>query len=327
LWKNWLQLGRAQTWPATFLLIMTPFLQGQFTFIGMLALVLFTWFVHFASFGHNSLMDAAMMYDQKDPSKKDHPLISGKISLTAAHNVIHWSLCGLSIWAIILSVALSPNPLPSIISIFIWFVFGYAYNSGLSKESLIGFLPISICFTAMAGWGWFLSHWDLNPGGIIYLAYAFLTILYQTSWSGFIKEMQLRERSNILVRMGAKLDETFWGKKLLPGKSRFYAYLVKGSGLVLACLLCWLNFSLVRLVVLVLLGTVVIWLLYQTTRNRVYDRNRELKLMSLMEVATIFLPIPLMLGLLESAVLMVGGVAYFWVMNKILWGTPLFPKV
>lgn len=327
--KAWLQLFRAQTAPATVFLLLMPYLVGASFFEAKtLVLAFLLLLIHYFSFGHNSLMDASMMYDQRDLSKQHHPLVSGVIKLHTAHNVIHWGLALLTVFAAAVTVFWAVNVAAAMVCLMAWVSFGHAYNDGLSKESLFGFLSIGLCFTAMGGWGWFLSHRDLNPGGIIYLAYGFLTILYQTSWSGFIKEMQLRERSNVLARMGARLDVTWKGeKKFLPGKSRFYAYLVKGSGLVLAGLLCWLNYSLVRLVVLVLLGAAVIWLLYQTTRSRVYDRPRELKLMSFMEICTIFLPIPLMLGLLEAVLLMVVGVVYFWVMNRWLWGTPLFPRV
>jgi len=325
--KAWLQLFRAQTAPATVFLLLMPYLVGASFFEAKtLVLAFLLLLIHYFSFGHNSLMDAAMMYDQRDLSKRHHPLVSGKIKLQAAHNVIHWGLAVLTVFAAAVTVVWAVNVAVAMVCLMAWVSFGHAYNDGLSKESLFGFLSISLCFTAMGGWGWFLSHRDLNPGGIIYLAYAFLTILYQTSWSGFIKEMQLRERSNILVRMGAKLDETFWGKKLLPGKSRFYAYLVKGSGLVLAGLLCWLNFSLVRLVVLVLLGAAVIWLLYQTTRSRVYDRPKELKWMSCMEICTIYLVLPLLIDWPAALMLMAFGAIYFFACNKVLWGVS-YPKV
>lgn len=283
---------------------------------------------------------ATKSYDQADPSKQHFPLIRGNISFHMAHNVIHWGLSGLAVGAILISVYFSPIPVPAIISIFVWWVFGYAYNSGLSKESLLGFFPISICFTAMGLWGFFLSHPNLSMVGIMYAAYVFLTILYQISWSGNLKELQLREKGNILTRMGARLIDRSLSrlewlqagggkacyKMFVPGKARFYAYFVKGMGLLFGALLLFLNYSSVRLVWLVILGIFISFLLRKTTKPRLYNRGKELFHMSLMEILTIYLPIPLMLGLSEATILMVAGVLYFFLINLVLWGKP-YPRV
>jgi len=272
-------------------------------------------------------MDTAMMYDQRDQNKTHHPLISGIIKLNTAHNIIHWGLAVLSVACAILTFFWALNPAVALICLIGWISFGHAYNDGLSKESLFGFLAISLCFTAMGGWGWFLSNRDLNPAGIIYLAYVFFCILYQISWSGFVKEMQVREKSNILTKMGARLNVDWKGeKKFLPNNSRFYAYLIKGAGLFLACVICYLNFSVVRLGWTVILSVMMIFLLHKTTKPRMYERSKELFNMSLMEIMTIYLVIPLMLGLLEATVLMLIGIAYFFGVNLILWGKP-YPRV
>lgn len=316
------------TAPATLLLLLTPYLSNS-PFFDVKTLLLATLFVlfHYLSFGHNSLMDASMMYDQRDKNKQHHPLVSGTIKLHEAHNVIHWGLSLAVMVAGVVTVFWASNITFAFLCLLGWVAFGHAYNDGLSKESLVGFLAISLSITASGGWGWFLSHNGLNLQGSTYLCYVFFTILYQISWSGFVKEMQVREKSNILSRMGACLDVTLRGeKKFIPGKARFYAYFVKGINLFLGCLLLYQNFSLVGLVMLVLLGSVAIFCLYKTTRERVYNRGKELFLMSIMEIATIYLPIPLMLGPVEATTLMVIGVVYFFAINKVLWGKP-YPRV
>jgi len=324
--RDYLRLFRAQTAPATILLILVPYLaNAPLLSVSTLAIGVFALVAHWFAFGHNSLMDTAMGYDKADPAKSHHPLVAGRISLTAAHNVIHWGLCGLAVLAIYLSF-LSPVPVAALISIFLWFVFGYAYNSGLSKESLLGFLPIAACFGAMGAWGWFLSHDALNTSGLILLAYFFLTIVFQTSWSGHLKEMRVQERGNLLIRMGAQLKGHRLQERFIPGRSRIYGWFIKGLNLFLGVWLMLGQFNVVRLVWTVILGALIITSLHRLTRPRTYIRDKELRIMSVMEILTIYLPVPLVLPLMEATVLMLFGVVYFVVVNKVLWDAS-YPRV
>jgi hypothetical protein len=283
--------------------------------------------IHYMSFGQNSLMDYAMMYDQRDVNKKHHPLISGAIKQSAAHNVIHWGLGILTVAAACITLLISPASALAMFFLIVWVAFGHAYNDGLSKESLFGFLAISLCITSSSAWGWLLSHNSLSILGLTYLGYVFFTILYQISWSGFVKEMQVREKSNIIAKMGAHLDVGWRGQKqFVPGRARFYALFIKGFNVMFGAVLLWLQFTLVRLVVFVILLIPIAFYLYKTTKQRPYDRPKELMQMSMMEILTIFLPIPLLLEPVEAAVLMLAGVVYFFAINKILWGT-LYPRV
>jgi len=59
---------------------------------------------------------------------------------------------------------------------------------------------------------------------------------------------------------------------------------------------------------------------------RDYDRATELKRMSLMEILSIYAPIPLMLPWMDATVLMILGVIYFIGVNRALWGVS-YPKV
>ena len=329
--KSWLQLFRAQTSPATILLILIPYLANASLFwLETLAIGLFALFAHWISFGHNSLLDSCIIPEKgklppdfTDPSKSHHPLIRGDISLHEAHNVIHWSLSGLAVAAILLSLTISPNPLLAVISIFLWFVFGYAYNSGLSKESQLGFIPISVCFTSMGAWGWFLSHSSLNTTGWLYLGYVFFLILFQIAYEGHLKELEIKERSNILVKMGASVNGQ---KRFAPGKSWIFAWLAKGFNLFFGALLLLENFNTVRLVIFVLLSLAIFHRLYQLTKPRLYLRNKELLSMSIMEILTIYLAPWLILDPITTIILEVIGVVYFFSINLWLWEKP-FPRV
>ena len=327
--KPWFQLFRAQTAAATLLLLLTPFLNNfpLFSF-QTLFLAIFFVLIHYFSFGQNSLMDYAMMYDQRDANKHHHPLISGVIKQSAAHNVIHWGLGILTVAAAGITLLISPASALAIFFLTVWVAFGHAYNDGLSKESLFGFLAISLCITGSSAWGWLLSHNSLSTLGLIYLGYVFFTLLYQISWSGFVKEMQVREKSNIIAKMGAHLDVDGRGQKqFVPGRARFYAWFVKGLNLAFGWILLWLNFSLVRLVIFSLIVFLVMYLLFKTTKTRTYIRERELGLMSAMEILTIFAAVTLLLPWFEAVILMSCSAVYFFAMNKILWGTVTHPRV
>jgi hypothetical protein len=323
---DYLRIGRVQTFPADWLLTLTPFLYGRLNLVQATLLSIFIWFVHFSSFGHNSLMDTAMGYDLKDLHKKHHPLVAGRIQLSEAHNVIHWLLCALTVCALIFSLKLSPAPLYAVLCIPIWTMFGYAYNSGLSKESVFGFIPISICFTFMGAWGWFLSHETLDTVGYLYLGYVFCTILFQIAYSGFLKEIEVKERSNLLVKMGAGVVEEKGLKRFNPGGSRTFAWLVKALNLFFGFLLLLQNYSLVRLVVFVIFAILILHQLHQLTKPRIYIRGKELLSMSIMEILTIYLAPWLMLDPLTTVVLEIIGVVYFFGINKAIWSVP-YPAV
>jgi len=327
--RDYLRLFRAQTAPATILLVLVPYLaNASFWSLNTLVIGVFALFVHWISFGHNSLMDTAMGYDLSDPGKKHHPLVAGRISMSAAHNIIHWGLCGLAIAGAILSLTLSPNSEAALVSLLFGFVFGYAYNSGLSKECLYGFVPIAACFTSMGAWAWFLSHPNIDPVGIFLLGYFFLTITFQTSWSGHLKEMQIAERSNLLIKMGARIVNN----KFIPRRSRIYGWTVKILTLVFACCLLWLSYNgfgtlfTARFVWLSTLTVQIIVVLHYLTKPRLYVREKELLTMSIMEILTIYLPVFLVLSYIEATVLMFLGVFYFFAMNKLLWGAD-YPRV
>lgn len=325
--RDWLRIFRAQTAPATILLILVPYLTNASLF-SILTLIIgaFALLAHWISFGHNTLLDFALGYDQKDPSKQHFPLHRGTITIHTAHNVIHWSLCGLAVAAAVLSLTVSPNPVMALTSVFLWFVFGYAYNSGLSKESLLGFVSISICFTAMGAWGWFLSHDSLNTTGWLYLGYVFFLILFQIAYEGHLKELEIKERSNLLVKMGTKVEVENDMKRFVPGKSWIFAWFVKGFNLLFGYLLLWQNYNPVRLMITIFFSALIITSLYKLTKPRPYIRHKELMSMSVMEILTIYLAPWLMLDPLTAIILEVIGVVYFFSINKLLWATP-YPAV
>jgi len=333
--KEWLQIGRAQTFPADWLLVIVPFLHGRFDFFQALVLSILMWFSHILSFGHNSLLDASCKpsidspytYDQLDPSKSHHPLIRGAISLYMAKNVILWGLGFLAVGFICFTFLIAENLSLSLTFLFLYWVWGVLYNEGLSKESPLGFLSISLCFTSMSAFAWFLSHETLATPGLLYVLYSFFTILFQISFSGFLKELSMRERSNILTRMGAKIDVTWKGEKVFkPRKAIYYGVAVKVANLSVGFLLLMAQFNISRLAWYLVVAGLALFFLYKLVKPRVYIRGKELLSMSLEEIATIYIIPILMLDVMTAGVLMVIGVLYFFGINLWLWEKP-FPRV
>lgn len=320
--KSWLQLCRAQTAPASILLVLVPFLSGNPISGTVVVLAVFALLTHYFSFGENSLMDTVMGYDRDDPSKRHHPLISGVISLPLAHNVIHWGLIVLTTIGVIITYLISPNPLPAMTALVMWVALGHGYNEGLSKESLFGFISISLCFTSMAAWAWFLGHMELTPLGSLYLLYVFTVILFQISYSGHLKEMGQSERSNILIKMGAKLEDGYFE----PGLTVLYGLAIKLAGIYLLYEMLAVS-TIDKAAWLVSIMVLMMFFLLLLTRTRSYIRSSELRNMSVMEILSIFAPLPLMLPWSYAIVLMAAGVVYFMLMNLWLWGTPTHPKV
>jgi 4-hydroxybenzoate polyprenyltransferase len=273
-------------------------------------------------------MDAALGYDRRDPSKSHHPLVAGVIKLSTAHNVVHWGVGFCALIGVVITFACSPNPLLALVGLFTFHVAGHIYNDGLSKESPLGFIPICVCFTGLGAWGWFLSHEGLSVEGWLLLAYFFLTVLFQISWSGHLKEIGVAERSNILIKMGARIEDGFF----IPGCSMIYGVMVKVVNVAVAWVLFLPRFDIGQYVGIaryiwgLTLITAMMILAFLLTLPRRYNRNTELLKMSLMEILTIYLPIPILLAPVDAAVLMLVGVAYFFGMNSVLWGK-LYPRV
>lgn len=325
--KDYLRMFRAQTMPATLFLILVPYLtNGTLISLETLEVALFAVLAHYLSFGHNSLMDTYGGWDLKDPSKASHPLVAGRISMTAAHNVIHWGLALLAILGCIITFQLSPTPVIALLCLLMWFVWGHSYNDGLDKESLFSFVPISLCFTFMGMYGWFLSHGSLNMTGWLYIGYVFFLILFQISYEGCLKELEIRERSNILVKFGAEVRVVGGIKRFIPGRSGNYGVVTKGLNVFFGLLLLLWNFNQVRLVAFVILSALIFTLLHQLVKPRLYIRDKELLSMSIMEILSIYLAPWLMLDPLTVIILEVIGIFYFFGINLWLWKMPA-PKV
>jgi len=329
LLKEWLQLGRAQTYPASWLLVVAPLLHGRSDPVQVFVLSLLMWFAHILTFGHNSLMDSCIIPEKDkpppdfvDPSKSHHPLIQGVISLHEAKIVIFWGLGLLASGFLLFTVWSAVSRFEAIASLFLYWAWGVLYNEGLSKESPLGFLSISLSFTAMGSWAWFLSHDKLGALGALYVVFIFFTILFQISYSGHLKELGVEERSNILVKMGAKIEDG----KFKPGLAGLYGIVVKTLNLLIAGMMLAVYTSLSGGIASIFLMALASIFLLMLVESRIYNRKRELMVMSGMEIVTIFIAVFVLLPPIEAIVLAALGIAYFFIVNKLIWAVP-YPAV
>lgn len=138
-----------------------------------------------------------------------------------------------------------------------------------------------------------------------------------------MKELELKERSNILVKMGAKVERGYFE----PGYASVYGGTLKFINVpILGVLILAENFLLERFLWMSLMTILTCYWTAKLISRREYIRSKELRNMSIMEILTIYTPIPLVLPWLEATILMVFGIAYFLVANRFLWGTD-YPRV
>jgi hypothetical protein len=126
--------------------------------------------------------------------------------------------------------------------------------------------------------------------------------------------------------MGAQVTVEKEEKYFSPGWSWLFAWFTKGFNLLFGALLLWQNYSLVTLVIYCIFFVLIITSLYKLTKPRVYNRNKELLSMSIMEILSIYLAPWLMLNPSTVIILEVIGVIYFFGVNLWLWKMPA-PRV
>lgn len=337
MFKEWSRLFRSQTAPATVILAMIGFLLGGgqlfslFGFILFVFLILLHWFI----FGNNSLMDACIIqkigglpYDAQDKGKKHHPLITGKIKLSTAHKVIYTGLIFLACIGIPFSFYGSGDTSLSLAFFLVFVVTGFAYNCGLSKVTVWKFIPISICFTALCGYTFFVMANSLNNLFILVLVYIFITEVFEVGVEGEQKEIETAAEINFLKFLGTKISTN---KIYMSVSSKIVSWCIKLSILAVGFYIFIIvegNFLSLFLFIFFTVST--IYFAVKIINDKEWGRDIKLRYYGLEEICTIYLLISILIpviGLLESLTLMLFGVVYFIVLNKINWGTFFAPKV
>jgi len=327
--KDWLRIFRAQTAAAVFLLVFIPYLSAGGELFSWYALLLALWsiFVHHISFGHNTVLDTLMGWDLRDPNKKHHPLIAQRIRKETALKVVSVGFFVYAIIAVFLAYLGSGNPFYAMVFFSLYLVGGFVYNDGISKISVWDFIPITICFTSLSLFSYFLIAKEFSELIILIALYLALVEWFQIGIEGEIKEIEIKDEVNMLQRLGTKID----GNIFSMGKSIIYPWVLKISGLAIAGYLLY-KFTYVWLTaILFTIGVILaIYFCYKLTQKREWNRKKSLRYMALEEIVSIFL-LPLILipiiGLLEVFIILLISIVYFVGMNALLWETCFAPKV
>jgi 4-hydroxybenzoate polyprenyltransferase len=337
MFKEWTMLFRSQTAPATVILVMIGFLIGGgelFSKFGLLIFV-FSILLHCFIFGNNSLMDTCIVpksgerpYDIQDKMKKHHPLITGKIKLKTAHKVIYTGIVLLSFAAIIISFYGSGDTSLALAFFLVFVVTGFAYNCGLSKVTVWKFIPISLCFTALCTYGYFLMSNKINNLFILILIYIFLTEVFEVGIEGEQKEIETNFEVNLLKYLGTKTSDN---KIYMSFSSKIASWCIKLSNLAVGLyILLYIGLNFIALLVFSVFALLAMYFAYKIIHDKEWGRDIKLRFYSFEEISTIFLLLVILvpfMGLLEVVTLMLFGVVYFIILNRINWGTFFIPKV
>lgn len=336
----WLQLFRAQTAPATVFTILVPYLLagGRDPLVIILIIILGT-VMHYFSFGHNSVMD--YWYDIHDPNKQHHPLIKGIISFESANKVIHYGLSITLLLAVLFTIYVSPVPAIALFFLMSYVAFGHAYNDGLDKNTSHSWISISLCFTSLTLYGWFLGTSSFNIITLLVALWAFLTIFYQIAWEGNLKDLwNPAEKHNLLRRIGI----TIWDGRIVyvrPGAYRLsFAMLslrifVNPIIILLMALFLIVTYSptiLDQILFAVVFLTLTVLESIFVYRIHVVREDRYMLLEYFGKAEAIvffqFMTLLYLVGLgYMFIILVLYGIVYFVLMNKFLWGSRFGPKV
>jgi 4-hydroxybenzoate polyprenyltransferase len=329
--RDWLRLFRAQTGLSTYFGFSIPYLIAGGDPLVTVALLPVGLLMHYASFGHNSVMD--YWYDIHDPAKAHHPLQSSRISLGMAHIVIHSMLTLTALICITVTLLLSPRPEVALAFLALYMTFGHAYNDGLGKHTRHSWLPISLCFTSLAGWGWFLANDNFDVNLALLLLVAFTSIAYQIGFEGNLKDL-CSDKVNLLHSLARNMECRYEGDRLTMISYEGHTFWwLRFFDIILLWYLCLSLNAYIGQTVLALASVAQAWFISEMNRSlrRGLDRDRLLGYLGKIEVLQFLKLMSPMLystgNILVFVIYMPLGLAYFTVMNRLLWGTTWAPRV
>ena len=326
---DWFRIFRAQTAADVFLLVLLPYLVAGGEFFSWFTLALAFWsiLVHHISFGHNTVLDTLLGWDSRDPNKRHHPLISKRIKKETALKVVSIGFFICTIAAIILVYYGSGNSYYSMVFFSLFIVGGFVYNNGISKISVWDFVPITICFTSLSLFSFFLIAKEFNEIIILIAVYIALLEWFQIGVEGEIKEIEIDDESNMLRKLGTKIE----GNTFSMGKAIIYPWVLKLAGLAVTGYIIYkYTLEWYTIVLFVFWAVLALIFCYKLTKKREWNRKKSLRDMAVEEITSLFLLafilIPI-IGLLEVAIILFVAIFYFVGMNALLWDTRLAPKV
>lgn len=322
--RDFLQFGRAGSWPIVLLAVVIPYLINQplFTWYTLWLFVL-TFLLQTSTLMHNAVMDYP--WDKKDPSKQHHPLVAGRVDYDSAVQFAGWYLLLVSVLAIITCLIFpGGNKLLSLMFIFCASIFGHAYNDMGFSKFVMTWPTITGYAVSLAGFGYFLGtneHFSISGIILPILFYGMFREIFQVSVSGRIKDMKTDE-GNELKLIGARLENGFF----YPGFSWIYAVcLTIGESLVGIYMFLNFCFSWYTLPIIIIFFCIGWILVCRAIKPREYKHEHEVVFLSLNEVVWIFLLsiiLSPLIGFATVAFMLIFALTWFFIANKFIWNVP-----
>jgi 4-hydroxybenzoate polyprenyltransferase len=164
---------------------------------------------HLGGFGENGITDLA--YDRGDPSKLDHPLVSGRVPFRRGLVFVYaCQAAGVAVFVGVLGLAHEHSGVP-VLAFVGYILLGHAYNL-LGKAWKPGaVLEISgafaLAFLACA------TAWTGRATDLVWAVatYAFAFTAFQIAVAGELKELGQRNEGNLLRRLGSRVGPGLLG--------------------------------------------------------------------------------------------------------------------
>ncbi len=333
--RNWLKIARSQTAAAVIMLCGIFFLLGGGNFLSFLGIgvIVFSILIHDFSFAHNTAFDVLTGYDTEDEYKKHFPVCDGSVDPFDALKITHIGIFIMVFFAMLLSYFGTGNAFLAMSFFAIFLMSGFWYNEWTSKIATWDFVPISICFTSLSVFVYFLVSDEINLLMILSAIYIFLVEWYEIGIAGEIKEAEMTKEVSLLRNMGMACKKHDVSGEIIfdMHNAVYYPFFLKIiSLLVILAIIGFYTFTWGTLAIFLILGTLMLVVNNKLTDRQLRNRNKSLRHMACGEILAIFL-LPLILypvvGLLEVLFLLFFSLSYFLVMNKINWGTWVRPQV
>jgi len=270
---------------------------------------------HGFGFLWNNIFD--LPYDKEDPYKKHFPLVNGSISFEKTKKIAIFGTASTFIYGLLLF----NNNIIAIIFFILAILFGFLYNI-FNKKYMHAIVYISLSFTFLS-LSPFVNFHSLNHVAFGYGTFTFITMVFQNGISGFIKDMKVNQK-NTLMHLGTYLENDYLH---IGAITLLYAYVIRFLILVVGILL---SKTLLTFLLFAVVQLFVIMLTFMMLKEGNFNRDHRVKLMSLIEVLNYYSLAIIMIDYTTWVwvlFLFIFPIIYFVIMNKILWGTTIYPKV
>jgi len=332
---KYLKLFRLQTGATTALapvigyLVLGAQLNYCFNFTEISLLFIIGILMHIFEFVLNEYVDVDV--DKLSPDLAEKPLVKGTVSLPTALAVT----IGALVLCYLLTIVFFLN-LWTLIMLTLAFEFGAIYDIHGKRFPGSDFtLALWIFFFCLFG----ASVVSNQYTGILYLVagLGFFQILFNNAVEGGIKDADhdATAGAHTLAHvLGVHVQN---GRLIIPNMFKFTTYAIKIGHISLVLVLIYfgiINISTTadyfHLLIIILLIIIIFYTMHKFLSVTVFNRDKLKRIFSIHEIATFYLaPVLLvqLLGLLPVLVILFLPLAWFIILNIILYGKPLEPRV